>query len=150
MNRQHSSPTPASRYPGAFPESRGQRALRVLVVDDDEDSAEACACLLASMGCMVATARNGEEGLAAALSFRPDVAIIDLEMPRLPGDDAARLIRGQHWGQGIVLISVSGLDLSVALRRSHEAGFDNHLMKPMDLRWLEAQITHWQRRHTGD
>lgn len=150
MNRQPSLPPPASRYLDTLAESARQRALRVLVVDDDQDSVEACAYLLASMGCLVATAHNGEEGVAAARSFRPDVAIIDLEMPRLQGDDAARLIRRQHGGQRMVLISVSGLDMSEALGRSREAGFDNHLIKPMDLQWLEAQIAQLQRRITAD
>lgn len=142
--RPHFIETPQIRF-GDAARPADHRVLRVLVVDDDWDSAEMCAMLVASMGCRVFTAHDGEEGVALARQFAPDIAIFDLEMPRLTGHEAARLIRHEEWGHRMVLISVSGLDAEIAHAKSREAGFDAHQVKPLDPVWLEAQIVRGQR-----
>jgi signal transduction histidine kinase len=105
---------------------------RVLVVDDNRDAAESLALFLKIGGHVVATAFDGEEALAAAETFRPDVALIDLGMPKLNGYEVCRRIRASEWGRAITLIAQTGWGQEEDKRRTREAGFDAHLVKPTD------------------
>ncbi|HET6961686.1 MAG TPA: ATP-binding protein, partial [Terriglobia bacterium] len=105
---------------------------RILIVDDNVDSAESLTILLALEGNETHTAYDGLDALAAAASFRPDVILLDIGLPELNGYDVARRIREQPWGRHIMLVALTGWGQEEDRRRSHEAGFDYHLTKPVD------------------
>ncbi len=105
---------------------------RVLVVDDNADAADSLGQLLELLGHEVRTAYDGEAGVEAARAFRPDVVVMDIGMPKLNGYEAARRIRGQAWGAGIVLVAQTGWGQDDDRRKSTDAGFDFHLVKPVD------------------
>jgi CheY-like chemotaxis protein len=105
--------------------------LRILVVDDNRDSAESLALMLQMIGHDARCATDGLAGLETASSFRPEVVFLDIAMPRLNGYDLARRIRDQHWGRGLSLIAMTGLSRAEDQRRAREAGFNHHLVKPV-------------------
>src|SRR5262249_58929769 len=86
------------------------------------------------------TAHDGLEAVEAAKKFRPDVALLDIGLPKLNGYDACRSIRAQPWGEGMVLIALTGWGQEEDKRRSKEAGFNFHLVKPVDLADLEKLL----------
>jgi CheY-like chemotaxis protein len=104
--------------------------LRVLVADDNRDAADTLAVLLGAWGYAVAVAYDGEAALRAARDHRPDCALLDLNMPRLDGYAAARLIRGEL--AETRLIAVSAYSDEAHVRRVYEAGFDEYITKPAD------------------
>jgi signal transduction histidine kinase/ActR/RegA family two-component response regulator len=106
--------------------------LRILVVDDNRDAAATLALLLELTGHDVRTAHDGLEALAAASEFRPDVVLLDIGLPKLNGYEVARRIRSQPRGQGVVLIAITGWGQEEDKRQSQEAGFDQHIVKPVD------------------
>jgi PAS domain S-box-containing protein len=105
---------------------------RVLVVDDNEDGAEALATHLRIKGHDVRAAFDGAEAVAAAEAFRPDVMFIDLGMPTLDGHEAAKQIRSRPWGRKVLLVALTGWGQTEDRKRSHQAGFDHHIVKPAD------------------
>ncbi|MGH8615740.1 MAG: ATP-binding response regulator, partial [Gammaproteobacteria bacterium] len=107
-------------------------ARRILVVDDNRDAAESLAMLLKLAGHQTHTAHDGLEAVEAAAAFRAEVILLDIGLPKLNGFETARKIREQPWGQGIVLVAVTGWGQEEDRRRSEEAGFDAHLVKPVD------------------
>jgi signal transduction histidine kinase len=107
-------------------------ALRVLVVDDNRDSATSLSMLLSTMGNEVRTAYDGEEAVRVALEFRPQAVLCDIGLPKLGGYDVARAIRAEEWGKGAVLIAVTGWGQHADKQRSEAAGFDHHMVKPVD------------------
>jgi signal transduction histidine kinase len=107
-------------------------ALRVLVIDDNEDAADMLATLLTAWGQQARVARDGLAALEAAHDFRPDVVLLDIGLPHLDGYEVARRIRQQAWGQHMVLAAVTGWGQDSDRQRSQEAGFDHHLVKPVD------------------
>ncbi|MDB5309415.1 MAG: luxQ 1 [Gemmataceae bacterium] len=129
---------PAAAATAAMPQTaRTEQApgpqRRVLVVDDNRDAAESLAMILGIMGHEVRTAHDGVAGVAAAAEFRPEVVLMDLGMPRLNGYEAARRIRAEPWGAGPFLVALTGWGTGDDRRRTHDAGFDRHLVKPVDL-----------------
>lgn len=108
------------------------RPSRILVVDDNRDSAESLALLLSLGGHRVETAHDGLAAVDLARTFRPRVVLMDLGMPKLNGYDAARAIRSEPWGDEIVLVALTGWGQEDDKRRTAEAGFDAHLTKPVD------------------
>lgn len=119
---------------------------RILVVDDNRDSADSLAMLLKLMGHTVDTAHDGVEGVEKAATFRGDVILLDIGMPRLNGYEAARQIRAQHQ-QGLRLVALTGWGQEEDRRRSEEAGFDAHLVKPVDLEALTKLLAEWTPAH---
>lgn len=115
-------------------EERASR--RILVVDDNRDSADGLALLLELGGDEVRTAYDGLAALEAAAQFLPEAVLMDIGMPSLNGYDAARRIREQPWGRDVVLIALTGWGQEEDRRLSLEAGFDVHLTKPVDHRAL--------------
>lgn len=109
---------------------------RVLVVDDNEDGADSLTFLLQSMGQEVSTARDGLQAVELTTTFRPDVVLMDIGLPRLSGYDAARRIREMPGGDRIVLVALTGWDQDEDRRQSSEAGFNHHWVKPVDLQAL--------------
>jgi signal transduction histidine kinase len=106
--------------------------LRILVVDDNQDGASTLAMLLKMMGNDVRTVHDGEEAVRAAGEFHPQVVLLDIGLPKLNGYEAARAIREAAWGKNMILIAVTGWGQKEDKRRSEEAGFDRHMVKPVD------------------
>jgi len=119
---------------------RAAVARRILVVDDNADSAESLTMLLQVSGHETHTAHDGLEAVAAAERFRPEVALLDIGLPRLNGYDAARRIREQPWGKDMVLVALTGWGQDEDRRKSKEAGFDLHMVKPVDLEILMQRL----------
>ena len=118
----------------APPERAAQppRARKVLIVDDNPDVAEITALLLKGAGCEVRIAYDGHEALATAESFQPEMVFMDLGMPGIDGFEVSRRIRAAAWGQTVQLIAVSGWARPEDQQRSAAAGFNRHLVKPVD------------------
>jgi signal transduction histidine kinase/CheY-like chemotaxis protein len=108
-------------------------ARRILVVDDNRDSAESLAMLLEVTGSEVRMAHDGLEAVQAAEQFRPDVILLDIGLPKLHGFDAARRIREQPWGKTMVLVAITGWGQEEDRRKSMSAGFNAHMVKPVDV-----------------
>jgi signal transduction histidine kinase/ActR/RegA family two-component response regulator len=113
---------------------------RILLADDNQDSVESLALLLTLRGSEVRTARDGWEAVEAAAAYGPDVVLLDIGMPRLNGYEAARKIREQSRGERMVLIALTGWGQEEDRQRSTEAGFDFHLVKPVDFAALEKLL----------
>jgi PAS domain S-box-containing protein len=113
---------------------------RILVVDDNADCAHSLAMLLDFMGNEVRTAYDGLEAVEAAAAYRPDLILLDLGMPKLNGYEACRRIREQAWGKGILIAALTGWGQEEDRRRSMEAGFDHHLIKPVGHDALERLL----------
>jgi signal transduction histidine kinase len=106
---------------------------RILVADDNSDALESLATLLELGGHEVFSAANGALALESAERHLPEVALLDIGMPKLDGYEVARRIRAQPWGRSITLVALTGWGQDSDRRRSGEAGFDSHLVKPLDL-----------------
>jgi CheY-like chemotaxis protein len=106
---------------------------RILVADDNSDALESLATLLELGGHEVFSAANGALALESAEQNLPEVALLDIGMPKLDGYEVARRIRAQPWGRDITLVALTGWGQDSDRRRSGEAGFDSHLVKPLDL-----------------
>jgi CheY-like chemotaxis protein len=114
--------------------------LRILVVDDNPDVADSLAMLLRAIGYAVTTAQDGLEAVEAAARERPDLVLLDLGMPRLDGYGACRRIRAQPWGRDMRIVALTGWGQEDDRRRIMEAGFDVHLVKPVELPVLLALL----------
>ena len=125
---------------GVAGEAGPDAPLRLLVVDDNRDHADTLALFLRLAGHEVQVAYDGHEGLAAAARFRPDAVLLDVGMPRLDGYAACRRLRAQPGGAAVVLVALTGWGQDEDRRRSREAGFDAHLVKPADPAALLARV----------
>jgi two-component system CheB/CheR fusion protein len=115
----------------------GDRSMRVLVVDDNEDAAQALAMLLGMSGHDVRVAADGLSALEVAERFEPHVALVDIGMPGIDGFELGRRLRSL-FAADLLLIAVTGYSQSEDRRRSRDAGFDHHLVKPVDWNGLQA------------
>jgi CheY-like chemotaxis protein len=106
-------------------------ARRVLVVDDNIDAADTLATLLTTLGCEVATAFDGLQALQRADAFIPQIVLLDLGLPKMNGYDVCRALR-QRYGNALGIVAMTGWGQDEDRRRSREAGFDLHLVKPVD------------------
>jgi len=116
------------------------RIRRILVVDDNVDSAESLAELMRLGGHEVRTAYTGPTAVETATAFRPEVVLLDIGLPILNGYDAARRIREQPWGKDMVLVALTGWGQEEDRRKSKDAGFDLHMVKPVDLNVLTERL----------
>ena len=105
---------------------------RIVVADDNEDSAQSFAMLLSFTGHEVRIAHDGEQALDTMRNFRPDVAFLDIGMPLLSGYEVAEAVRAEPWGREMKLIAVTGWGQPDDKQRARTAGFDQHLVKPID------------------
>ena len=105
---------------------------RVLVVDDDPVIRRVTQDVLTDEGFVVTTAENGVAALAAIELQSPDVILLDIGLPALSGYEVCRRLRSQPWGKRIVIIALTGWGQEEDRRKSREAGFDGHLVKPVD------------------
>lgn len=107
-------------------------ARRILVVDDNRVSAESLARLLKLTGNETHTAYDGLKAVEAAAMLRPDVVLLDIGLPKLNGYEAARKIREEPWGKKMVLVALTGWGQDEDRQKSREAGFNGHMVKPID------------------
>lgn len=128
----NSRPDPVTQEPAAL--------HRILVVDDLRDSADSLGQVLQSMGHQVRVVYGGEDAVRAAEQFRPHLAFIDIGMPDVDGYEVCRRIRDQAWGLTAVLIAQTGWGQEFDRRRTRAAGFDQHLVKPLDWSVIEALL----------
>ncbi len=113
---------------------------RILVADDSEDSAFSLARILQLMKNEVRIAHDGVEAVELAEAFRPEVILLDIGMPRLNGYDAARRIRERPWGADTLIVAVTGWGQEEDRRLSKHAGFDRHMVKPLELSAIEKLL----------
>jgi PAS domain S-box-containing protein len=129
------APDPGPAWPPARPAATGPApapARRVLIVDDNVDGAESLATLLVIHGHTVRTAPDGPSALASAEEFRPDVILLDIGLPGLNGYEVARRLRSRPESRGVRLVALTGWGQAADRERSRDAGFDLHVVKPVD------------------
>ena len=119
--------------PATPPEASDPVKRRILLADDNNDALESLATLLQLGGHDVVTASNGALALEGAERHRPEVVLLDIGMPVLDGYEVARRIRAQPWGRSVTLVALTGWGQDSDRRRSRDAGFDSHLVKPLDM-----------------
>jgi signal transduction histidine kinase/ActR/RegA family two-component response regulator len=113
---------------------------RILIVDDNEDAADLLATSLDLLGYEVSVAHDGPSALRVTLTFKPHLALLDIGLPIMDGYELARCLRNDPTLAGIRLIAVTGYGLKEDRRQSHDAGFEAHLVKPVDLAKLNSII----------
>jgi CheY-like chemotaxis protein len=128
---------PVTQPPIPIPTS----AHRILVVDDNQDSARSLAMLLKITGHETHTAHDGLEAFEAAEKLRPNIVLLDIGLPKLNGHEVCRRIRQQPWGTDMVLIALTGWGQDDDRRKSIDAGFDAHLVKPVEYSDLMNLLT---------
>jgi CheY-like chemotaxis protein len=116
------------------------KRFRILVVDDNHDSALSLAMMLSIMGHETRTAHDGESAVATAESFLPDVVLLDIGLPKLNGYEVAQRIREQPWGTSMFLIAVTGWGQDEDRQRSSEVGLNVHMVKPVEPAALEQLL----------
>jgi CheY-like chemotaxis protein len=122
----------------AIAPASGQR--RILVADDNEDAAFTLSMLLETLGNEVRVAHDGAEAVEMAASFRPDAILLDIGMPKLNGYEACERIRLQEGGARAVIVALTGWGGEEDKERARSAGFDRHLVKPIDPGMLEELV----------
>jgi signal transduction histidine kinase len=137
---------PLARKPGATkPEARREqftvgKGSRILVVDDNADTALGMVRLLSMLGNEAIAAHNGPEALELARTFRPDFVLLDIGLPGMDGYQVASALREEEAHKDTVIIAISGYGQEEDRRRSQAAGFDHHLVKPVDFDSLVSLI----------
>lgn len=127
--------------PGASEGKDGTASSRrVLVVDDNLDSAETIALMAQLWGHDVRTAHTGQAALEMAEDYRPEVVLLDIGLPGMDGFEVARRLREQEWMTGVMLVAMTGYGQEEDRRRSREVGFDHHMVKPIDPATLQALL----------
>ena len=120
----------------ATPHPAPPAATRILVVDDNEDAAELLSVALADRGHTVAVAGDGATAIARAVEFKPRVVLLDIGLPGIDGYEVAARLRKQPELGDCLIIGITGYGQEQDRRRSRDAGFDEHLVKPVDLNQL--------------
>ena len=123
------------------PAPRGSAARRILVVDDNEDAAVILMQALEQLGYQVKVAHDGPSALDACAVFQPDVALLDIGLPVMDGYELAQRLRESRQGQPhLRLVAITGYGQDKDRERSRRAGFEQHLVKPLDLAKIERAI----------
>ncbi len=133
-------PPPAALPTADAPSRQSAVARRILIADDNHDAAESLALLLELSGHTVRTAHLGRSALSLAQTFRPDTVLLDIGMPDLSGYEVAQRLRNEPWAVGSHLIALTGLGQEADRQSALVAGFDRHLVKPVDTDQLLALI----------
>ena len=128
-----------------MPDSLATAPLRVLVVDDNEDSAEMLAEALKAKGYLTGIAHDAPAALRVAEALTPDIAFLDIGLPVMDGYELAGRLRGLPGLAGIRLIALTGYGQESDRQRTRAAGFDHHLVKPVDFDVLEAVVSSFVR-----
>jgi CheY-like chemotaxis protein len=113
---------------------------KILVVDDNVDSANCLRMFVGRNGCTVQMAHDGLAAVEAAAQFDPDVILLDIGLPRISGHEACRRIRAMPDGDKKIIVALTGWGQCEDYERSVEAGFDHHLVKPIDLMSLDKLL----------
>lgn len=113
---------------------------RILIVDDNLDSALSLSMMIRLKGHDTQTAHDGLAAVQVAEQYRPEIVLLDIGLPKMNGYDACRCIREQPWSRGMIIVAVTGWGQDEDRRRSSEAGFDRHLVKPIDLTSLDELL----------
>jgi CheY-like chemotaxis protein len=116
------------------------RGARILLVDDNIDATDTFATVLGLLGHKVQTAYSGEAALVRAREFQPGIVLLDIGLPEMDGYEVARRLRQQAQTKDAWLIAMTGYGQDTDRSRSQEAGFDYHLVKPVDAEELEQLI----------
>lgn len=114
---------------------------RILVVDDNQDAATSLATWLKLIGNEIQIAYDGLAALEAATAFKPDIILLDIGLPKMNGYDVARRVRQQPWGEEMVLVALTGWGQDKDREKSREAGFNHHMVKPVDHAALTRLLT---------
>jgi PAS domain S-box-containing protein len=122
----------AARSSAAASPAEPASKRRILIADDNHDVLESFEVMLRMLGHEVATATDGLEVLEKAAKFWPEIVVLDVGMPKLDGFETARRLREQPWGRDAVLIAITGWGSEKDKKQSAEAGFNIHLVKPVD------------------
>jgi len=130
--RGHVEVTSQAAQPPVNEPTESSAPHRILIADDNADSAESMGMLLRLMGNDVRIASDGLDAVEQASTFQPDIVVLDIGMPRLDGYEAARRIRNQHWSRDTLLVAVTGWGPSDDSEEATAAGFDCHFTKPLD------------------
>ena len=128
---------------GAVPETYRELCQFYLprpIHDDNEDAAISLTLVLKLSGHETRLAHDGMEAVAAAAAFRPDLVLLDIGLPKLDGYQVAQKIREQPWGQAMVLVALTGWGQEEDRKKSRDAGFNAHFVKPMDPAALTALV----------
>jgi CheY-like chemotaxis protein len=120
--------------------AKGDAGQRILIVEDNSDVRESLRLVLEMAGHKILEADSGPSGVASALADRPDVALIDIGLPGIDGYEVARRIRSSSEAQAITLIALTGYGLPEDRMRAEHAGFDAHLVKPVNLEQLDELL----------
>ena len=135
----------ASRVPTTHERSVADSVKhRILIVDDNHDSAISLGMMLKLMGNETRTAHDGLAAIEAASEFRPNIILLDIGLPKLNGYEACRRIRDQPWSDGVMIVALTGWGQDEDRRRSAEAGFDHHLVKPVEISSLHEVLAKHQ------
>jgi CheY-like chemotaxis protein len=118
--------------------SRVEEKLRILVVDDERDTADSMTAVLSLMGYSARPVYDGSAALAAAHESKPDVVLIDLAMPRMNGCELARQIRLEPGMQDVTLVAITGYESETVEKHSEACGFAYHLVKPVHAEEIRA------------
>ena len=132
-------PTTTARSGEARGRTRRGR-YRILVVDDNQDAATSLALLLEMTGHETFAAFDGQAALEAIERRRPDVVLLDIGLPRMSGFEVCRRVREQPWGNDMLIIALTGWGQADDRRKSQDAGFDGHLVKPVEFAALGALL----------
>ena len=118
--------------PEASTNASSQKTCRVLIVDDNQAAAKLLGIVVRTLGNEVQTAGDGDEAIQVASAFRPHIILMDIGMPKMNGYEAAKHIRRQSWGKDMALVALTGWGQEEDRRKTKEAGFDRHLVKPAE------------------
>ena len=135
------APESAQNPPEASSASSAKGARRMLVVDDNVDSAESMALVLRLQGHEVRLAYDGQSALEEAQSFRPEVMFLDLDLPKMDGYEVARRLRLEPAMRYMTLVAMTGYGQEEDRQRTKEAGFQLHLVKPVDFNKVEELLS---------
>jgi DNA-binding response OmpR family regulator len=142
----HMADVTTTTAPTLTPSKQG---FKILVVDDNHDSALSLAMMLSIMGHETRTAHDGESAVETAESFLPDVVLLDIGLPKLNGYEVAQRIREHAWGTSMFLIAVTGWGQEEDRQRSSEVGLNVHMVKPVEPAALERLFAELRRERGG-
>jgi CheY-like chemotaxis protein len=129
--------------------STGPGMRSILIVDDNQDAADSLGALLGLMGNEVHIAYDGEQALEMAAAIEPQVVLMDIGLPKLNGYEAARRMRALSGTRDALIVALTGWGQGEDRRRSREAGFDHHLVKPVALDDLQDVLSQPARQHVS-
>jgi|RhiMetdeSRZDD1v2_1073273.scaffolds.fasta_scaffold05713_14 two-component system cell cycle response regulator DivK len=123
---------------------------RVLVVEDNPLNLKLLRDVLIHAGFDVVEARSGEDGVARAMEFRPDLILMDLQLPGIDGTQAMRMIKGSPIGSDVPVVALTAFAMSEDRERALRSGFDGYLSKPISVRDLPRRLTEFLPERSAD